>query len=95
MNDLRLEAKDLNQQAVMLMKAGNLDAAKEKLDKAIEIDPMTEESYKNYGDYYMAKDQYQDAKNSYKKAMLIKKDGLLHFLYGNACFMNDEVHDGL
>lgn len=95
MNDLRLEAKDLNQQAVMLMKAGNLDAAKEKLDKAIEIDPMTEESYKNYGDYYMAKDQYQDAKNSYKKAMLIKKDGLLHFLYGNACFMNDEVHEGL
>lgn len=95
MNDLKIEAKDLNQQAVMLMKTGNYDAAKEKLDKAIEIDPMTEESYKNYGDYYMAKDQYQDAKNSYKKAMLIKKDGLLHFLYGNACFMNDEVHEGL
>lgn len=95
MNDLQLEAKDLNQQAALLMKSGNLEAAKEKLDKAIDIDPMTVESYRNYGDYYMAKNQYQDAKNSYKKAMLIKKDGLFHFLYGNACFMNDEVHEGL
>ncbi|MGM9942295.1 MAG: tetratricopeptide repeat protein [Bulleidia sp.] len=95
MNELQIEAKDLNQQAALLMKSGNLDAAKAKLDKAIEIDPMTVESYRNYGDYYMAKNQYQDAKNSYKKAMLIKKDGLFHFLYGNACFMNDEVHEGL
>ena len=43
----------------------------------------------------MAKDEYQNAKNSYKKAMLIEKNGLLHFLYGNACFMNDELHEGL
>ena len=27
--------------------------------------------------------------------MLIEKSGLLHFLYGNACFMNDELHEGL
>lgn len=94
-NELRLEAQDLNQQGMMLLKTGNLDAAKSKFDKAIEIDPMLMDSYKNSGDFYMAKEEYQNAKNSYKKAMLIEKNGLLHFLYGNACFMNDELHEGL
>lgn len=31
----------------------------------------------------------------YKKALLIEKSGELYFLYGNACFMNDDVHEGL
>ena len=94
-NEIRLEAQDLNQQGVMLLKTGNLEAAKEKFDKAIELDPMLMDSYKNYGDLYMSLQEYQKAKNSYKKAMLIEKSGLLHFLYGNACFMNDELHEGL
>src|SRR5690606_28598687 len=37
----------------------------------------------------------RDAKNMYKKALLIEKSGELYFLYGNACFMNDDVHEGL
>ncbi|MBQ8210274.1 MAG: tetratricopeptide repeat protein [Clostridia bacterium] len=94
MNEIRLEAQDLNQQGAILLKSGNLEAAKTKFDKAIEIDPMLMDSYKNYGDLYMALQEYQNAKNSYKKAMLIEKNGLLHFLYGNACFMNDELHEG-
>lgn len=94
-NEMRLEAQDLNQQGAMLMKSGSLDAARAKFDKAIEIDPMLMDSYKNYGDLYMSLQEYQNAKNSYKKAMLIEKNGLLHFLYGNACFMNDELHEGL
>lgn len=94
-SELRLEAQDLNQQGAMLLKTGNLEAAKQKFDKAIEIDPMLMDSYKNYGDLYMSIQEYQNAKNSYKKAMLIEKSGLLHFLYGNACFMNDELHEGL
>ncbi len=94
-NELRLEAQDLNQQGAMLLRAGNLEAAKAKFDKAIELDPMLMDSYKNYGDLYMSLQEYQNAKNSYKKAMLIEKNGLLHFLYGNACFMNDELHEGL
>ena len=94
-NEIRLEAKDLNQQGAMLLKTGNLESAKSKFDKAIEIDPMLMDSYKNYGDLYMSLQEYQNAKNSYKKAMLIEKSGLLHFLYGNACFMNDEVHEGI
>ena len=53
------------------------------------------DSYKNYGDLYMSLQEYQNAKNSYKKAILIEKNGMLHFLYGNACFMNDELHEGL
>ena len=94
-NEIRLEAQDLNQQGILLMEAGNLEAAQAKFDKAIELDPMLMDSYKNYGDLYMTTEQYQKAKNAYKKALLIKKSGLLHFLYGNACFMNDEQHEGL
>ncbi len=94
-NEIRLEAQDLNQQGAMLLKAGNLESARAKFDKAIELDPMLMDSYQNYGDLYMAQQKYQDAKNSYKKAMLIEKSGLLYFLYGNACFMNNELHEGL
>ena len=94
-NELRLEAQDLNQQGAMLLRAGNLEAAKAKFDKAIELDPMLMDSYKNYGDLYMSLQEYHNAKKSKKKAMLIEKNGLLHFLYGNACFMNDELHEGL
>ncbi len=95
MDEIRLEAQDLNQQGVMLLKSGNHEAAKAKFDKAIEIDPMLMDSYKNCGDYYMSMQKYQEAKNMYKKALLIEKNGLLYFLYGNACFMNDELHEGL
>lgn len=77
MNEMRLEAQDLNQQAASLLKAGNPEAAKAKLDKAIEIDPMLMDSYKNYGDLYMSTGKYEDAKNSYKKAILIEKKKLL------------------
>lgn len=94
-NELRLEAQDLNQQGAMLLKTGNVESARAKFDRAIEIDPMLMDSYKNYGDLYMSIEEYQNAKNSYKKAMLIEKNGLLHFLYGNACFMNDELHEGI
>lgn len=94
-DELRLEAQDLNQQGAMLLKAGNLEAARAKFDKAIELDPMLMDSYKNYGDLYMALEEYQNAKNSYKKAMLIEKMGILYFLYGNACFMNDEFQEGI
>ncbi len=54
MSESRLNALDLNQQASLLIKSGNIDAAKTKLDSAIEIDPMVMDSYKNYGDLYMA-----------------------------------------
>ena len=37
MNEMRLEAQDLNQQAASLLKAGNPEAAKAKLDKAIDF----------------------------------------------------------
>lgn len=94
-NELRLEALDLNQQAALLIKAGNLDKAAEKLNKAIECDPMVVENYRNYGDLCMAKADYKEAKNYYKKAILIDKQGVFYFLYGNACFMMDDVHEGL
>ena len=38
-NELRLEAQDLNQQGAMLLKAGNVESARVKFDRAIEIDP--------------------------------------------------------
>ncbi len=95
MSETRINALDLNQQAAMLIKTGNIEAARKKLDSAIELDPMLKDSYKNYGDLNMAINDYQEAKNNYKKAFLIEKDGLLYFLYGNACFMKDEVHEGL
>lgn len=95
MDELRLEAQDLNQQAALLIKAGNLEMAKSKLDKAIDTDPMLMDSYKNYGDLYMAAQQYKDAKNYYKKALLVEKVPELYFLCGNACFMADELHEGL
>lgn len=93
--ELYLEAQDLNQQATTLIQVGKIEEAKEKLDKAIEIEPMLMDSYKNYGDIYMMLDDYTAAKNAYKKARLIEKQPVLHFLYGNACFMNDEYAEGI
>lgn len=46
-NENRLEALDLNQQAVMLIKAGNLETAKERLEKAIALEPMLVDNYQN------------------------------------------------
>lgn len=94
-NELRIEAQDLNQQAFALIKAASFEKAKEKLDAAIDMEPMLMDSYKNYGDLYMALQNYEEAKNMYKKALLIEKKGELYFLYGNACFMQDDVHTGL
>ena len=56
---------------------------------------MVMESYKNYGDLCMETGKYSDAKSYYKKALLIDKRGELYFLYGNACFMNDNPHEGI
>lgn len=95
MDNVAVEGKDLNQQAVALIAAGNFDAAREKLEQAIDLDPMIMESYKNYGNLYMSMNNYSEAKNYYKKALLIEKSGQLYFLYGNACFLNDEPHEGL
>lgn len=90
-----LQAKDLNQQGVILAKNGNIDAAIEKFNKAINLEPMVMESYKNLGDLYLHIDKYEEAKNYYKKALLIEKNGEVYFQFGNACFMNDEPHEGL
>ncbi len=95
MNEMRLEAQDLNQQAATLIKMGNFDSARTKLDKAISLDPMLMDSYKNYGDLHMTIQEFEEAKNMYKKALLIEKKGELYFLYGNACFMMDNPHEGL
>lgn len=93
--EFTLEAKDLNQQGTVLAKAGNYEAAEEKYKQAIEMDPMLMESYKNFGDLYLHMERYQEAKNYYKKALLIEKSGVVYFQYGNACFLNDEPHEGL
>lgn len=88
-------AQDLAKQAELLIKTGKYDEAKKKLDEAISADPMTIECYKNYGDLHIARKEYADAKNCYKKALLIEKQGYLYYLYGNACFLNNEEHEGL
>ena len=94
-NELRLEVQDLNQQGTTLLKAGNVEAAKEKFEQAIDIDPMYMGSYKNMGTLYLLMNEYKEAKNFLKKALLIEKNGEVYFQYGNACFMNDEPHEGL
>lgn len=94
-NEVTLQAQDINQQGVILAKAGNIDAAIEKFNKALELDPMLIDTYKNFGDLYLHVGNYADAKNYYKKALLIEKKGEIYFQLGNACFMNDEPHEGL
>ena len=95
MDELTLQAKDINQQGVILAKAGNIDAAVAKFNKAIEIEPMLVDTYKNLGDLYLHIAQYDEAKNYYKKALLIEKNGEIYFQLGNACFMDDDPHTGL
>ncbi len=95
LTESNMEALDLNQQGVILVEAGNYEAAKEKYNKAIDIDPMVVDSYKNIGDLYLRSGEFKEAKNFYKKALLIEKRGDIYFQYGNACFMNDEPHEGL
>ena len=95
MDQATLMAQDLNQQAATLIKAGNFEAAKEKIEKAIDIEPMLMDSYKNYGDLCMTTGAYKEAKSNYKRALLIEKSGYVYFLCGNACFMDDDPHEGL
>lgn len=94
-NEVTLKAKDLNQQGVALAKAGNAEAAFEKFASAVDLDPMLIDSYKNYGDLYLKIGNYEEAKNYYKKALLIEKNGEIYFQLGNTYFLNDEVHLGL
>lgn len=94
-NEAQMRALDLNQQGVVLFKAGNIEAAMAKHNKAIDVEPMVMDSYKNIGDLYLRTGEYSEAKNYYKKALLIEKSGVVYFQYGNACFMNDEPHEGL
>ena len=95
MTESFIEAQDLNQQGVALFRTGNFNAAREKFEKAIDLEPMLMDSYKNYGDLYLAAEEYKEAKKYYKKALLIEKSGVVYFQYGNACFLNDEPHEGL
>lgn len=94
-NEISLQAKDINQQGVILAKAGNIEAAIEKFNKAMEIDPMLIDTYKNYADLFLHIEKYEDAINYYKKALLIEKKGEIYFQLGNAYFMNDQPHIGL
>ena len=94
-NELRAQAQDLNNQGALLLENGKAQEARKKFDQAIELDPMLASSYENYGNLYMHLEEYENAKNSYKKAMLIEKSGYREFLYGSACFMNDEPHEGI
>lgn len=94
-SEVTLQAKDMNQQGILLAKAGNVEAAVEKFAKAIEMDPMLIDTYKNYGDLFLHLEKYEEAKKYYKKALLIEKKGEIYFQLGNACFMNDEPHEGL
>lgn len=94
-NEIDFVVQDWNQQGLALLKAGKQQLAKGKFLQAINTDPMYMESYKNMGDLYMASGEYNEAKNYYKKALLIEKSGVVWFWYGNACFMNDEPHEGL
>lgn len=93
--ELTLQAKDINQQGVALAKSGNIEAAIEKFNKAMNIDPMCMDTYKNLGDLYLHINKYEEAINFYKKALLIEKNGEVYFQLGNACFMNDQPHEGL
>ena len=94
-NEMNIEARDLNQQGIILAKSGNFEKAIDKFMKAIDIEPMLVDSYKNLGDLYLHLEKYEEAKSSLKKALLIEKNGEIYFQYGNACFMNDEPHEGL
>lgn len=94
-NEITLQSRDINQQGIALARAGNIDAAIKKFNKALELDPMVIDTYKNLGDLYLHINEYSDAKNYYKKALLIEKNGEIYFQLGNACFMNDEPHEGL
>lgn len=95
LNESNVDAKDLCRQARMLIDTANFEDAAKKLDAAMCEDPMLLEIYKNYGDLHMAKDEYAEAKKSYKQALLIEKQGELYFLYGNACFLNGNEEEGI
>ena len=67
LNESILQAKDLDQQGVALFRAGNVEAALEKYQQAMDIEPMLADSYRNMGDLYLATEKYQDAKELLQK----------------------------
>lgn len=87
--------KELSQQGLLLMRAENFVEAQKKFEQAIECNPMVADSYMFLGNSYAAQKLFTEAKNAYKKAILIEKKGIYYFFYGNACVMNDETSEGL
>lgn len=90
-----IEVRDLNNQAEILIRAGKVKEAEAKIKKAIDMDPGFAGSYVSMGNLCMAAKDYKEAKNYYKKAMLIEKRGDLYFAYGNACAMNDDISEAI
>lgn len=89
------EAKDLISQGRVLSEAEKYDEAEKKFLQAIDINPNVYEAYMGLGNLYMSMDKYVDAKNTYKKALMIKKEGEAYFAYGNACAMTDATSEAI
>lgn len=54
------DAKELNNQGLMLLKKGKFNAAVQSFSRAIELDPNFADAYKNRGDAYILLDRYVD-----------------------------------
>ena len=94
-SEARLEALDCNRQAALLIRAGNPEQAREKLEQALNLDPMTPDTYQTFGELCMAQGQYEEAKAYYRKGLLLEGRGEFYFHLGSACFLTDDPHEGL
>ena len=78
------EMKVIFDEAIALKNSGQMDAAMEKLNKALEMDPKQPNILAHLADCYFQKGQYDLAIETYKKAVEINPlDGNIHTNLGN------------
>lgn len=95
-DDVRLQVQELIQNGRLLLAAQKPEEAAKVILRAQELDPAYAEGYSAMGAVLMQQKQYRQAKEQFKKALLIDKtQGQTYFDLGNACLMLDEPSECL
>lgn len=96
LEELKLQVKEYNEQALVLQNNGKPEEAYEYYDKANALDSMYIETYINRANLYLKNEKYDEAEVNYKKALMINKnDGRIFFHLGNLSVLKGDTNAGI
>lgn len=96
LEELKLQVKEYNEQALVLQFNGKIEEAYKYYDKANALDNMDIETYINRGGLCLINENYDEAEVNYKKALMINKnDGKIFYHLGNLSVLKGDTKAGL